>query len=244
VLHFARKEAYGKLNVTVSTHKKPKVNQTFEVDFGNSVVHELEDAWEKVTKKVTEEAAKYDFDLDALLKNAIEMERTAAKHAAYLANIAAERAKEARDAMADRAANVVKDFPDRQAVYERLGKVTETAQKHKDAFVQAANDFNKQASEVIVQAQVRAKVEWLKVSRRAEEALAYERRAAEALNNAKRFETRKMTVDDKAEADMKLNKAKKERAEAKRERREKAQEKRKAGWRCSGKRKTKKSCRG
>lgn len=51
ILRFPRKEAHGRLNISIVTSKKPKINETFEVDFGSDWAHEVEDSW----------AAFYDF---------------------------------------------------------------------------------------------------------------------------------------------------------------------------------------
>ena len=49
VLLLPKKEAYGVLNVSIVTTKKPRVNETFEVDFGSS----LSQTWQSVMNKMS-----------------------------------------------------------------------------------------------------------------------------------------------------------------------------------------------
>ncbi|KFY04846.1 hypothetical protein V491_09243, partial [Pseudogymnoascus sp. VKM F-3775] len=64
VLHFARQEAHGNLQIAVVTTKHPKVNKTFHIDLGSSWTRDFHETLDKLCQRVYDDVLPKDFSLD------------------------------------------------------------------------------------------------------------------------------------------------------------------------------------
>ncbi|KAK4154197.1 hypothetical protein C8A00DRAFT_33023 [Chaetomidium leptoderma] len=150
------KDAHGVLNVSVVTTRRPKINETFQVDFGKSLVadafeaglHMLQDAlnrvpWTDDAVQIFEDARKLPREVVSALEHASEIVRS-------------------------HTAGKVNHFTDnvREQLARQL-KSTETARKELDLSV--------------LEAQILSKLWWLKVQGKMEQYAEYERNASRLL---------------------------------------------------------------
>lgn len=176
ILYFPRKEAYGVLNISVITTKKPKVNQTFQVDFGSSWSHELYDAFDKISHHVYDDVLPSGFTLDAMMARVQSWSSYGVKHAHHLAETSRKRAEESgwravkrvaesRHRLATRAQSIRSDLASRGA--------------------EASKEFVERVREplgnAVLRAQIRSQLRWLRMRGRFAEAREYEKRASEAV---------------------------------------------------------------
>ncbi|KAL2024679.1 hypothetical protein VTK56DRAFT_6880 [Thermocarpiscus australiensis] len=173
VVELGRNDAYGVMNVSVITTRRPRINETFEVDFGKTAVaetfraglHMLQDAMQKVSSSVeglshfvqdtcipnASTIAKLQDEAVSLFRHTLE---TARSHAAGRVNWAADNAR------------------------EQIARGLESAEK-----------LRKGVDLPILQAQIASKLWWLKVQGKMDEYAEYERKASQFL---------KMKVDELA----------------------------------------------
>ncbi|KAK0736826.1 hypothetical protein B0T21DRAFT_363823 [Apiosordaria backusii] len=155
------KDAYGAVNVTLFSSRKPKINETFEVDLGKTGMadalgaglHMLQDVMKKMsssvdeaTSQVGEGAGKVQGEVANAFKHALEAGKTARSQTAKTLNQATNSAKEQ---------------------FSRSLKTAEKLQGHADLS--------------ILQAQIKSKLLWLKLQGKMEEHDAYQRNATRFL---------------------------------------------------------------
>ncbi|KAK4200422.1 hypothetical protein QBC40DRAFT_70368 [Triangularia verruculosa] len=155
------KDAYGAVNITVFSIRKPKINETFEVDLGRTGMadafgaglHMLQDVMKKVsigmdeaTSQVGEGAGKVQGEVANAFKHALEAGKSARSQTAKTLNQATNSAK------------------------EQLSRSLKTAGK-----LQGHADLS------ILQAQIKSKLLWLKLQGKMEEHDAYQRNATRFL---------------------------------------------------------------
>lgn len=185
VLQFHRKEAYGILNISVITTKKPKVNQTFRVDFGSNWSHEFHDAFEKLSQHVYEDVLDVlpgKFSLDATLAKVETWKKEAAKHAQYLVSLSRQRAEEAR-AKAHEATlesgNKLSVLA-QSAASDLAKRGVKTSQELVENLQSRVDMVREPLQDAILHAQVRSRLNWLRLQGKHAEAREYEKRASEA----------------------------------------------------------------
>lgn len=74
VLQLSKKDAYGALNLTILSKNKPKINETFVVDFGTSLQREFQKLVDDFATQIAADAKV----LDSLLSQSLEYNRRAA----------------------------------------------------------------------------------------------------------------------------------------------------------------------
>jgi hypothetical protein len=185
VLQFQPKEAYGVLNISVVTTKKPKINQTFQIDFGSSWSHEFHDAFEKLSQHVYEDMLDVlpgKFSLAATLAKVETWKKEAAKHAQYLVSLSRQRADDARaktHAATLESGNKLSALA--QSAASDLAKRGLKASQELVENVQSGVDrVREPLRDALLQAQVRSRLNWLRLRGKHAEAREYEKRASEA----------------------------------------------------------------
>ncbi|KAL2164285.1 hypothetical protein VTH06DRAFT_3501 [Thermothelomyces fergusii] len=155
------KDAVGVLNVTVITSRRPRINETFEVDFGKSTVAEFAEAAEaymRMLRDALREASWID-DEKQLLQDARKLgeELTSAFGQKY---------ETARRRTAD-----------------AIGKAWANAREQLGRRSEAANSLREEMDFSILQAQIASRLWWLKVQGRVEEYNEYKRNASKILRS-------------------------------------------------------------
>ncbi|KAK3368054.1 hypothetical protein B0H63DRAFT_528441 [Podospora didyma] len=175
IVELKQSDAYGVVNVSVVTTRKPKINETFEVDFGKPVVVEVMEAslhmLQGIAKIVSSTA-------DETVHHMVEDAYVPA--AAGLAKLRGEAASALKDGVTaakshySETVNRVKHSVGRDDV-ARLAKNTKERLSRK---LQSANNLREVT---VLQAQIASKLWWLKFQGKKEEYAEYEQRAARFL---------------------------------------------------------------
>lgn len=171
-------EAYGILKLSVTSPKKPKINETFEIDFGKPIGAEFLEAGIRIIQglsgeiKITvQEAGVYIHDVveaagtlredtASVLDRAKEVSRTVQRYSQALRDEAATWAKESFNT--EKVAGLLADAQER--VMGRLG---------------LPGSVRDEVDLAILKAQVASKAWWLKLQGRTQESVDYERKAAQ-----------------------------------------------------------------
>ena len=159
LVELKQKDAYGALNVSVVTSRRPKINETFEVDFGTTVLTEALEVGMHLLKDISKmvstvadnvassiEATKLKGEASSVWSQtfqAMEAGRKQAAETAWKSHLRIEKARE--------------------MVHHQM---------------QAAKQFRKEADLTILRAQVASKIWWLKIQGKQAESDEYEHNAA------------------------------------------------------------------
>jgi hypothetical protein len=157
LVELGSKDAYGVLNVSVVTTRKPKINETFEIDFGKTAVAEVLEAGlhllQDGIKKVSSSVGGASHLVEDMLTKSHEV-------ASFLGNTS--------EAVRNQTAGTV-------------NRVTNSARKRIARKVGSAETFLKGADLSVLQAQVTSRLWWLKMQGRMEEYDEYKRNASRLL---------------------------------------------------------------
>ncbi|KAJ4304236.1 hypothetical protein N0V88_001849 [Collariella sp. IMI 366227] len=151
-------DAHGILNVSVTMTRTPKINETFQLDFGKSVFSEAFDAG---LHMLHDAAKKFSSSVDD------------ASH--YLDDTMKLRRKEAAAALE----NFSKDI--RDGATGAAKRATDNVREHVARHLETAETVRKEADLVVLQAQITSRLWWLKMQGRMEEYKEYERNASRFL---------------------------------------------------------------
>ncbi|KAL1844388.1 hypothetical protein VTJ49DRAFT_67 [Mycothermus thermophilus] len=151
IVELRPKDAYGKLNVSVVTTRRPKINETFQVDMGRTAVADaidaglrvLHDALKNVPIPSREDARKLRHEVASAFHQASEAVRSQTNNTV----------RRTKDNLRDHLARRIKDV-------ETVGKQVDLS---------------------VLQAQIASRLWWLKVQGKMEEYAAYERNATRLL---------------------------------------------------------------
>jgi hypothetical protein len=188
IIEVNKKDAYGVLNISVITTRKPKINQTFEVNFGKPAVveafeagmHVLHDMAEKIADTadaaahlvgdtcmpaMAAAAEKLRDDASSVLDRVVEAGKAAQTYTGQLGERVMAQAKDSLKG--DKLNDLLKDAQDQMA--DRLA----TAQDLRD-------DLNL----ALLKAQIASKLWWLKVQGKDDEHAKYEQQAVRFLKSA------------------------------------------------------------
>ncbi|KFY10700.1 hypothetical protein V492_04890 [Pseudogymnoascus sp. VKM F-4246] len=160
VLHFAREEAHGNLDIAVVTTKHPKVNKTFHIDLGSSWTRGFHETLDKLCQRVYDDVLPKDFNLDETLARIDEWRNQATLHAQYLAHIGRQQA----ESQGARAAEAGRELAT-QAITTGL----ELAERVREPLGAA-----------LLKAQVDSRAQWLRLTGRVDEAKDYQLKANKA----------------------------------------------------------------
>jgi hypothetical protein len=200
VLQFPRKHAHGALNISIITTKKPKINETFKVDFGSSRRLAFQDMFGKISSilirekqltQVRELAEKAIAQTLSFSEVAIELNRMAAQQAAESSSQIAAVARAVSLDLAKRSAIMSKEIGMRVAeAKSRLREVREEAKLLRDQHIREPLD------DALLAAQVRSRLLWLRIQGKRVEHQEYKERAAKATK--KKVEGKQKRKSDKS----------------------------------------------
>lgn len=192
VLLIPKKEAYGVLNVSIITSKKPRVNETFQVDFGSTLSQIWQSMLDKVTSVFADGAPLEVPELDDILSFVAK----AIGDAQNRSQCVMTRLEEARKIAMERTAITSSRFAD-VAKDISLAAVKQSAILTKEITIQYAGMESKLSKTIknlegwrepiqdgVLKAQVQSRLLWLKVMGDDKEYLRYQERAAEEVKLA------------------------------------------------------------
>ena len=160
VLHFARQEAHGNLQIAVVTTKHPKVNKIFHIDMGSSWTRGFHETLDKLCQRVYDDVLPKDFNLDETLARIDDWRNQAILHAQFLAYIGRQQT-EVQGARAVEAG--------REIATQAIATGLELAERVREPLGAA-----------LLKAQVDSRTQWLRLTGRIDEAKEYHRKATEA----------------------------------------------------------------
>lgn len=160
ILHFARHEAHGNLQISVITTKHPKINRILHVDLGSSWTRGFHETLDKLCQRVYDDVLPKDFNLDETLTRIDEWRNQAVLHAQFLAHIGRQQA----EVQGARAAEAGRELAT-QAI---------------TTGVELADRVREPLGAALLKAQVDSRAQWLRLTGRVDEAKEYQRKASEA----------------------------------------------------------------
>ena len=190
VLLLAKQDAWGVLNISVITTKKPRINETFEVDFGMTTLQTIQDFFDKISGFSPLDVAMANWGYKEKLDDAMES----------FTDVARERAQAIFPNLGEAKKTLKRCASSIAERYSRLAKaMTLSAAKHgaivtKEAKLQfeegeqalarqfqALRQLRKPLNYGLLRAQISSKLLWLKVQGKEAEYQEYNYRANEAL---------------------------------------------------------------
>ncbi|KAH6680439.1 hypothetical protein B0J14DRAFT_683712 [Halenospora varia] len=188
VLLLSKKDAYGVLNISIVTKRRPRVNETFQVNFGTSAFQSWQNLVDKVSAVFSEEFSKVDPAMSDVRSKAEKIVEDAKSQSQSTLN----RLEEVRKAAVDQASSTTESITSlakamsmevakRSAILSKeVGiRLTEAESKLAENIAEL-NSIQEPLNEGIFKAQVRSKLVWLKMQGKDEEYKAYEKSAQEA----------------------------------------------------------------
>ncbi|KAL2124801.1 hypothetical protein VTJ04DRAFT_1166 [Mycothermus thermophilus] len=155
IVELRPKDAYGKLNVSVITSRRPKINETFQVDMGKTVVSDAIEAGRRILQDALSKAPSRED-----LRRFVQEEVTATFH-------------QAKEAVRHSQAG------------ERVKRAAGTMREHLSRQIRAAETVGMQVGMQVdlsvLQAQIASRLWWLKMQGKMDEYAAYERNATRLL---------------------------------------------------------------
>jgi hypothetical protein len=198
VLLLPKKEAYGVLNISIITTKKPRVNETFQVDFGTSATQAWQSFVDKLSSLLPEENILDPKVFTQMLETAenlaeearVQSQSTLVRMEEF-SRIAIEQAVSASDGLAELAKSISLGAAKRSAIISKeIGIQISEAESKISEQLESFQRLREPLDQGLFKAQVRSKLWWLKLQGKEDEYRNYERRAAEA-NRMKVEEIRK-----------------------------------------------------
>jgi hypothetical protein len=181
VLLVAKKEAYGALRLSIITTKKPRINETFQVDFGSPKSQTLHEAFSKVCSIVTDDVAL----LDQTVKRVRKVVHQAVDNALikvptfdHVKQKATLQASSAGQAISDTAKRVSTEVMNRRTALSK--DISAKAAEKVALGYKRIERLQEPLSKNLLKAQVQARLVWLQIQGRDAEYSAYKERAAKA----------------------------------------------------------------
>lgn len=196
VLLLPKKEAYGVLNITIVTTKKPKVNETFEVNFGLTAVQALQNILEKITSfpyeaSVTDPFSELISSADKLVEDARLQSQATLNRLEAARKLAMEQASSASESFTGLAKSVSLEAAKRSAIISKeVGLQLAEVENKLAEKMQNLSKLQEPINNGILSAQVQSKLIWLKMQGKNDEYRKYKKAAYEAIRT-KRQEARK-----------------------------------------------------
>lgn len=225
VLLLPKKEAYGVLNISIVTTKKPRVNETFQVDFGTTASQTWQSLVNKLSSFLPEDANLLGPQVfDQMLGAAENMAEEARLHSQStlsrmeeIRRAAMEQAASAGTSLTELAKSVSLEAAKRSAIISKeLGIQLSEAEAQISKRVNSLRHLREPLDEELTKAQVRSKLLWLKLQGKEQEYREYQRRAAEATRSRaeESRKNRKTCAKEKKKASRAAKKAAKKEARA------------------------------
>jgi hypothetical protein len=225
VLLLPKKEAYGILNISIVTTKKPRVNETFQVDFGTTASQTWHSLVNKLSSFLPEDANVLDPHLFGhMLEAAENMAEEARVHSQStlsrmeeIRKVAIEQAASASTSLTELAKSISLEAAKRSAIISKeLGIQLSEAEAQISKRMKSLQHLREPLDEGLMKAQVRSKLVWLKIQGKEEEYRDYKRRAAEATRSRTEDsrKCRKTSAQEKKKENRAAKKAAKKEARA------------------------------
>lgn len=177
LIEIPKKEAYGILNVSVTTTRKPKVNETFEVNFGKPIYTEAFEKTLELMKLFGSRAHKFSSDM-------IDLANSHAQSAEAVSDKIRDKAAEIHDSASHgftEASKKAREHMDRLDAFlasEDFSKQVRKARNRLMKRLRQAEDARDRAQVAVVQAQVNSYLFFLKLRGKNKEYADYAKRAA------------------------------------------------------------------
>lgn len=185
VLLLPKEEAYGVLNISIVTSKKPRVNETFEVDFGSYA------SWQSLLKKFSSFLPQDTPQVVQPLRQVFQAAEIMAEDAIHQSQLRSQQLEEARKAAVEQAAAASEAVTDlarlmfHEATKRSISLSNQASMRYAKAGAKMAKkleklqDIRRPLDEGLVKAQIQSKLLWLKLQGKHEEHQDYARRATD-----------------------------------------------------------------
>ncbi|PSS13043.1 hypothetical protein M430DRAFT_105247 [Amorphotheca resinae ATCC 22711] len=192
VLLLPKNEAYGVLNISIITTKKPRVNEIFQVDFGTTIAQTWQSILDKLSSLFEEDVALIDtkmFDkmrtmVEKMVEDSHARSRSTFVHMEEARRAATEHAAVTTAHLTDLAKSISLEAAKRSAILSKeLGIQFAKAEAKLSKKFQSLEDLREPINSGLLKAQVQSKLLWLKLQGKDEEHREYQERAAEALRS-------------------------------------------------------------
>jgi hypothetical protein len=209
VLLLPKNEAWGVLNISIVTTKKPRVNETFQVDFGTTTSQAWQSLLNKLSSMVSDDVitlAQFREIVDNMAEEAVHQGQSTLSHIDEFRRLAMEQAASAGAGLTDLAKSLTLEAAKRSAIFSKEVGIQLTEVEAKLAKqVKSLHTLREPLDEGLMKAQIQSKLLWLKLQGKEDEYREYEKRATEAT----RSRGEKTLKDKKAESKKTLRAAKK-----------------------------------
>lgn len=181
VLLVAKKEAYGALRLSIVTTKKPRINETFQVDFGSPKSLKLHEAFSRVCSVVTDDVALIDQTVKRVRKAVHEAVDKALIKVPTIEDVrekASSQASSAGRALSGTAKRVSTEVMNRRLALSK--DISAKAAQQLAHGYKKIEQLQQPLGRNLLKAQVQARLVWLQLQGRDAEYSAYKERAAKA----------------------------------------------------------------
>jgi hypothetical protein len=189
VLLLAKMEAYGVLNISVITTRKPKVNETFQVDFGTTMSKAYQSIVDKISSVFVEEAYLVNpqtyTQIRTIAEKLVEDARVHAQSTFVrmekFRRVATEHATSASERLTEFAKSVSLEAVKRSAIISKEAEIqlADTEQRLSEK-LKSLEHLREPLETGLLKAQVQSKLLWLKIQGKDTEYRDYKQRATEA----------------------------------------------------------------
>lgn len=184
VLLLPKNEAWGILNVSIITTKKPRVNETFQIDFGSTASQTWQTLLNKLSSLASDDVvtlAQFREIVDNVAEEAVHQGQSTLSHMEEFRRLAMEQAASAGAGLTDLAKSLTLEAAKRSAIFSKeVGiQLTEVEAKLAKQF-KSLHTLREPLDEGLVKAQIQSKLLWLKLQGKEDEYREYEKRATEA----------------------------------------------------------------
>ncbi len=221
ILLLAKKEAYGVLNISITTTKRPRVNETFQLDFGNTASQTWQSLVETLSSLLPEDVYPDSQTLDHILQSAGNMAEEARIHSQStlhkleeVSRLAMEQVTLASSNLAETAKLLSLEAAKRSAIISKeVGIQLAKAEAKLSKKLKSLEHLRDPLDEHIMKAQIQSKLFWLRLQGKDDEHREYERRATE-VTRQRVEESKKAVVERKKKCARAAKKAAKKEARA------------------------------
>ncbi|EPE29797.1 hypothetical protein GLAREA_00957 [Glarea lozoyensis ATCC 20868] len=197
VLSLPKKEAFGVLKIAVITTRKPRVNETFEIDFGTSAFQAWQSVMDRMSSIFSDDLSFSEIRAatDRAVKNAQAHTQATLQHVEEARKIAKEQTEAATGGLAELAKSMSFEAAKRSAILSKeVGiQIAEVEAKLSEKMKELAK-LQEPVNDGILKAQVRSKLLWLKMQGKTEEHSQYEKKSTEAIRAKQQAEQKKRGV--------------------------------------------------
>ena len=190
VLSLPKQEAYGVLNISIITTKKPRVNETFQVDFGTPFSQSWQSVMDKLSSLFTGEGNLVDpktyeqvrKSTEHLVEEARVQSQSAFFQMEAAGKVAMKHAVETTERLTEMAKSMSLEVAKRSAIISKeLGIQLCEAEAKLSKSLPSLDQLREPLEGGLLKAQIHSKLMWLKLQGKDAEYREYKQRAAEAV---------------------------------------------------------------